>query len=424
MKNYKLGLLINYTKELLTAILGWIFIYPFALFIPKNKKLVIFSGRYGGQFEDNAKYLFLYALQESKDNLKISFLTEDKVIYSKLKERYLPVLLYPSFKTIYILFRTNIIIADHQNWIRKFRYFILNRAKKIQLWHGVGFKIIQKDYRNIYQQKDRPLLIKAISRLRWLINGDETNYDLLISPSNFYTKETFSSALNYKKIIEAGYSRNDILLNTKKYNSIEKFIDFTLDNESIQKIINIKNSGGKIIGYAPTFRDSSSSDPFSNGAIDTETWIKFCKKNNFAVLVKSHPSPKHSFKSENHKEIIHYNYLKDIYPFMHLFDLLITDYSSIYLDFLLLKKPIIFYPYDYEEYIKNSRGIKFDYNSMTPGEKCYNQNELEKSIYKILIKNEDNYVEERKKILLEVAFKYQDDKSSKRIWDTIVGDFL
>lgn len=79
-----------------------------------------------------------------------------------------------------------------------------------------------------------------------------------------------------------------------------------------------------------------------------------------------------------------------------MFDLLITDYSSIYIDYLLLERPILFLPYDREAYLK-TRGFNFDYDEVTPGPKPKSYAEFLNSIEGLLY-NEMNYVENRKKI--------------------------
>lgn len=74
---------------------------------------------------------------------------------------------------------------------------------------------------------------------------------------------------------------------------------------------------------------------------------------------------------------------------MGLFDFLITDYSSIYIDYLLLDRPIGFIPYDYDEY-NNDRGFLFEYSGVTPGMRI--------STYKDLINffsREDSYAVQR-----------------------------
>jgi CDP-glycerol glycerophosphotransferase len=88
------------------------------------------------------------------------------------------------------------------------------------------------------------------------------------------------------------------------------------------------------------------------------------------------------------------------------------------MDYLLLDRPIIFYPYDYAKYVKRDRELQFDYDRMTPGPKCLNQGELERELARYLASGEDPYREEREK-LLTMAFKYRDGDASKRIWEYI-----
>ena len=74
----------------------------------------------------------------------------------------------------------------------------------------------------------------------------------------------------------------------------------------------------------------------------------------------------------------------DPYVFLKLADVLITDYSSIYFDYLLLNRPIIFFAYDLKEYLKDSREMYFDYDEFTPGEKVWDYQGLKNSIVKAI----------------------------------------
>lgn len=78
-------------------------------------------------------------------------------------------------------------------------------------------------------------------------------------------------------------------------------------------------------------------------------------------------------------------------------EILITDYSSCYIDYLLLNRPIIFYNFDYKNYIMNDREMYFEYSKVTPGEKVINYLELEHEILN-LISKKDIYKEERERV--------------------------
>ena len=107
----------------------------------------------------------------------------------------------------------------------------------------------------------------------------------------------------------------------------------------------------------------------------------------------------------------------DIYPVLKYSDALITDYSSIYFDYLLLDKPIIYYPIDLEEYQKKCRGFYRPYEELTAGVKAYNEQELINAIQDV-INGVDDYKEERK-VLRDKIFKYQDGRNCERVVEWI-----
>ena len=97
-------------------------------------------------------------------------------------------------------------------------------------------------------------------------------------------------------------------------------------------------------------------------------------------------------------------------------DLLITDYSSVYFDYLLLDRPIIFVPVDLEEYRKTRGFLLEPYDYWTPGKKALNQKDLQNMILQSFIKD-DNV--ERRNELKNIVHYYQDGNSSERVWNLI-----
>ena len=98
-------------------------------------------------------------------------------------------------------------------------------------------------------------------------------------------------------------------------------------------------------------------------------------------------------------------------------DILITDYSSSYFDYLLLNRPIIFAPFDLDSYLNQERGFYFDYDSHTPGEKALNWDEL-LSCIENSVNNPDNYKKQRQKLCKEF-FEYMDGKDLGRIFSEL-----
>ncbi|WP_288177740.1 CDP-glycerol glycerophosphotransferase family protein [Blautia hydrogenotrophica] len=98
-------------------------------------------------------------------------------------------------------------------------------------------------------------------------------------------------------------------------------------------------------------------------------------------------------------------------------DALITDYSSVYFDYLLLDRPIGFVLEDLESY-EGHRGFvvpnPLDY---MPGEKIYCKEEL-LDFFRKVVNEEDNFKEERKKICDQVNY-YQDGNNCARLLELI-----
>ena len=111
--------------------------------------------------------------------------------------------------------------------------------------------------------------------------------------------------------------------------------------------------------------------------------------------------------------------IDDINRILHHVDLLITDYSSVFYDYLVLDRPIIFAPFDLDEYQKIDRELYEDYTNATPGPICRNWNEIQIQLEEYL-SNRDSYQAEREQIFNQY-FKYSDNHNSERIVDAITN---
>jgi CDP-glycerol glycerophosphotransferase len=126
----------------------------------------------------------------------------------------------------------------------------------------------------------------------------------------------------------------------------------------------------KTVLYAPTYRDYGQSRLFPFADFDSKKLEAFLEEQKMILFLRTHISEKASADSYISRRV---RYLgneeaEDVTGILNIFDLLITDYSSIYIDYLLTDKPIIFLPYDKEQYLKG-RGMNFDYDDMAPGPK-------------------------------------------------------
>lgn len=393
--------------------LGWGIIIPISFLVPKRKNLVLFMGRFQGEFFGNVKFLYLYLHQLKKNNIRYYFFTEHKSVYKTLKQNGLPAVFHPTLFSIYILLRTNVLIAASTTWIKKSKYYLLFRAKKVQLFHGVALKKVELavPYRAKYNS-----LLKG--KLDNAIRGRFPIYDLVVSTSEYCTKNIFSKEFRARAFLESGYPRNDIFFNDRD----DEYALLGSDRKIISRINRLKADGYKIILYAPTFRDTGG-DAIRDGALDLDQLSGFAEKYKMAFVFKLHISTDNLYKMKTYSNIASYDNSKDIQPLLKISDVLITDYSSVYMDYLLLDRPIIFFPYDYEKYIKKDRDMMFDYDWVIAGQKCYSQDQLQKVLIDYVVEQKDTFSAKREEIR-NLIFKHKDGNASERIWDFIEEKYI
>ena len=126
----------------------------------------------------------------------------------------------------------------------------------------------------------------------------------------------------------------------------------------------------KTVLYAPTFRDYGQIQLFPFKDFDQEQLEAFLEEKNMLLFIRTHVAEQGSAAPYLGKRIrfLGNEQAEDVTGILNIFDCLITDYSSIYIDYLLTDKPMIFLPYDRQQYL-DGRGMNFDYDDVTPGPK-------------------------------------------------------
>lgn len=300
---------------------------------------------------------------------------------------------------------SDIIITTNMEY--GFHKFHFNPNKiVIDLWHGFPLKnMFFKD--SNYRDKNS-------------ITPYWQQFNYLLSYSNLYSEVVNECIkVNPNNFITTGAPRNDLLFSN---NSREKLFELLAKNDENQKIL----------VYMPTFRHSDQQNE-SNGSynlfgfqdFDLDLLIDFLEENNYELIIKSHPIFKQDFEwiSEISSRInlIESNELMnmgiDFYEVLGATDVLITDYSSVYIDFLLLDKPIIFTPTDLEQYEIERGFILNPYEKWTPGPKVINLSDLIQEI--LHYQFDENYYKDMRKEIRDLTHHYQDSFSSSRVWSFI-----
>ena len=335
-------------------------------FVKVDKHLVYFQTFSGRGYSDSPKAMYEYMLDdpEYRDYRFVwSFREPEK--YSFLRNE----------RTDIVRFRSK---ADNRA-LRKAKYWIANyrmldyqhpRGEQVyvQCWHGTPLKRLGYDI----SISDNSM--NSLEEIRSKYRTDAKKFSYLISPSPF-TTEKFASAWDLvrtnqmHKIIEEGYPRNDRLINTTAE-----------ERKEIRKSLGVDDK--KVILYAPTWRDNQHS---SGEGYTYKTEVDFDKLktelgDEYVILFRAHYLVANSFDFKRYRgfveDVSSYSDINDLYIAA---DILVTDYSSVFFDYANLRKPVIFYMYDLEEYANELRGFYISLEEL-PGPIVRNEGSLVKEV--------------------------------------------
>ncbi|EPM4617039.1 CDP-glycerol glycerophosphotransferase family protein [Vibrio vulnificus] len=323
----------------------------------QDENLVVFGSWFGKRFSDNSRYLFTHL--NAREKYRCVWVTEDDLLRKELLSLGYICYKRKSLCSVISHIRAKYHIVD-QSGKTDILGYLSTRAVKINLWHGFPLKKILSAVDPNY--KNEPKL--GNWHEQYILATSKISADLL-------SKSFVSNRIKFGM-----YPRCHYLMNGSD--------DSLLSSERtfIEKIARYKKRGYKIVIYLPTFRDKGGDKLLNATKAEISDFVEQLRTNKVVLVYKGHYANEFlDLKCNDHSEdIISIPSDNDIYPFMKLSDLLITDYSSVYFDFLYLNRPIVFYPYDLELYENVHRGFNVDYNKYTPGEKVYNIQELLKSI--------------------------------------------
>ena len=385
----------------------------------RSKKIWLFGSSFGKRFADSPRYFYLYLSSLSEKQIRPIWISENQEIVKLLTGAGYEAYTKKSLRGLIFCLRGGVYLYD--NYPKDISHYLSGGALKINLWHGIPLKKIQMD--NLHDPVRHPKTLK--SRMYFLLRrfSDEKPNHYILSTSTFY-KPIFSSAFATKKVLVQGYPRTDIY----KGNLIENIL-LDLEKKALDIMKKEKESGKRILLYMPTFRDSETQ--FFD-TLNLELLDQFLKEHNFLLCTKLHCKSKlrNEFQAISASTILNIDADCDPYVFVKDSDALITDYSSIYFDYMLCKKPIFYFHYDLETYLQQSRDLYFDYNDFTKGVKVKTGEELmqalehfDQAVEAVLeepaIKNgEPNLAMERQR-LLEKTFDFGNDYASPALYQDI-----
>lgn len=379
-------------------------VYGLSFLVPRNKKIWLFGSSFGKRWADNPRYLYLYVNQNCKNKIRPIWISHNREIVHMLTIKGYEAYYNRSIKGMWLSLRGKVYLYD--NYSKDISFWLSGGATKINLWHGVGNKKTNHDNKHdkIRHPKNRKEEIATL--LRRISDEKPHHYTLATSP---VMAKIFASAFKttIDHIIIDGLPRNDIMFKDCKIDNISTKEEILL----LAKITKWKKQGKQIALYAPTFRPSE--HRFLE-IMKMNKFAEFLEENNLIFIAKLHPKSQflQEFKKLTYESICVPKADVDMNCILGQADLLITDYSSVYSDYMLLGRPVVAFQYDYEDYTRDTRDAYFDFNEYMPEVKAKTMEELEKAMLQVL---EVDKCSEAREVSRKVIFKYKDGRACERL---------
>jgi CDP-glycerol glycerophosphotransferase (TagB/SpsB family) len=387
-------------------------IYLISGFVPRRKNIWIFGSWDGKKFADNPKYLFLYVYHK-KPEITGVWLSRNKTILADLRAHGYKAYYMHSLRGILYSMRASCIIVSVG--VSDVNLYTTKGTRSVQLWHGTPLKKL------LTQDRQRPTRRSPYAR-RLIDEGlrSNKNYDIVIATSDESKqaiKAVFSDA---REIAVTGYPRNDVLLGAPWLSE--------LDAEYVRRIKRELDFQFLFL-YLPTYRQEASRelDLFARYGFESNTVNQTLRELNAILIIKTHLYFKaHPYDGQADPDSKGARFeriftlsdedLPDIYPLLREASVLITDYSSVFFDYLLLDRPIIFTPFDIQQYITAERELFYDYDQVTPGPKAKDWPDVLRLLREAV--QDDSWKAERRKVCTRFN-KFEDSNNSERVFQVI-----
>lgn len=346
--------------------------YHFFSLVPKEKGLVLCTAWFGQKYIDNTKYVYEYLLKYS--DYKVVWLTRSNEIYDKLKKEGKPVVKFNSILGYWKQIRAQAIFSTVQ--IAEYNSMLLTNVVHIDLGHG-------------HPIKDPGLINWSKHAIEVQDMYLKNNHFFAINASDFAKEKTPDTIPNLppSHILITDFARNDV------------FVDQSLcegKNEIVSKI----KGDRKAIVYMPTHRSDGKVMMKIEEILPLEKIQQICEKYNYVFIIKKHFY--HRNESEDtsmYSNIYDVTQADDLDPQVLLTqtDILISDYSACYIDYLLLNRPLMFYHYDVTDFQKKERSLYIPFTSLNIAPIAYNKIEFSTKLQLLLDSDKDVYENDRNK---------------------------
>ena len=355
--------------------------------LPRDDSLWAFGCRGGERFEGNAKYLFLHVANEGE--ARPVWISKSEATVRELRAHGFEAYRADSLRGRLTLLRAGTVFVTGS--MTDLPLWPTGGTHLIQLWHGVTLKRIAADAPRFAELS----VFDRLSRLYTYRQFDAIT--LTTDGLKDYFRSAFRTDADFPV---TGYPRNDALVREVPGELVGQDDDV---HDAIAAL-----DADQVLAYLPTYREGDS-DPAVH--VDFEALDEFLFERDAAMLVKFHPFNDPDIDAERFERLRFLPPEFDVYPALRHVDALVTDYSSVYFDYLLLDRPVAFYAYDREEY--DESGFHFDYDEVSPGPVVETFEELLGALEDVL-SSPDTYADERERVR-QLAFDHAEGHAAERV---------
>ncbi len=372
--------------------------------IPQDPNLVVVTSFHGDGYRGNTRRLFEWVNSGSEimENSRkhVVWLSRNKRVVEELQQRFgfQAAANVHSLRGAIYMVRSQVALLTHGTSDYPFMH-IPARTHVIQTYHGMPTK------RGEFMRQEGEADPGPVES--YFLNRRFQPIDTFLSTSDFVT-DIFSKRFGLPKdrFQKIGFPVYDELLLREP------------DQTWIKKMYPEADNNTKLIVYAPTFRYQSATQLFPFLDMDTGDLSGFLKQHNLLLAIRTHPNDKvvlpQWFTSVDRVVIASDKVVEDVNELIVNASVIVTDYSSIYLEGLLRDIPPVFIPYDVHEY---ERGFPFDYSKVTPGPHVGSFKEWKDAIVDA-ISGAIKWKQHRQKVRNQF-FEQLDAGSTGRLWDYI-----
>lgn len=367
--------------------------------MPLRKDWVFFESFFGKSYSDSPKYLYEYLQRTRGDKYRYIWVLNGKSEALKNSGKHKTVKMN-SLRYVYYAARCGYRIFNVRQpaWCTKRKNVVF-----LETWHGTPLKRLAFDMDDIMSASQN-------HKMMFYAQGREWNY--LVSANPFST-DVFERAFVYprKRILEYGYPRNDILYDENR----------DAIGREVKEELGIPE-GKRVILYAPTWRDNQF---YAKGqykftlAMDLDRMQKEFSKDSVILLRTHYYIADILDLSEYQGFVYNGSQYEDVSRLYLASDICITDYSSVFFDFANLKRPILFFTYDYDDYADEIRGLYIDMEKELPGPVLHTNDALVDALKNMDVINE-NY-KNRYEEFYDRFCCVDDGHASERIIERVFG---